>query len=103
MSTHPSSRPAPPAGEFPSATAGSPLSRRQFLTRAALAGGAAAVPLIVPASVLGRDGAVPPSEKIVLGGIGIGNRGSDDLRWMLPEKDVQFVAIAIRRRPAARP
>ena len=28
-----------------------------------------------------------------LGGLGVGNRGSDDLRWMLPEKDVQFVAI----------
>jgi hypothetical protein len=25
--------------------------------------------------------------------MGVGNRGSDDLRWMLPEKDVQFVAI----------
>lgn len=92
MSTHPSPRPAPPAGVSPFATLSSPLSRRQFLSRAALAGSAVAVPLIVPASVLGRDGAVPPSEKIVMGGIGIGNRGSDDLRWMLPEKDVIFVA-----------
>ncbi len=68
------------------------LNRRQFLRRAAIAGGAFTVPLIVPGRVLGLNGAVPPSEKIVMGGIGIGNRGSDDLRWMLPEPDVIFVA-----------
>jgi len=48
--------------------------------------------MIVPATVFGRDGRVAPSERIILGGIGIGNRGSHDLRWMLPESDVQFVA-----------
>src|ERR1035437_321925 len=68
-------------------------TRRQFLKRTALAGGALAAPCFIPASALGLNGAVPPSERIVLGGMGVGNRGSDDLRWMLPEKDVQFVAI----------
>ncbi len=72
----------------------SPVSRRGFLKRAAAAGGlAAAAPWIAPASAMGLDGAVPPSERIVAGGIGIRNRGGHDLRWMLPEKDVQFVAI----------
>jgi hypothetical protein len=66
------------------------LTRRAFLKRAAAA---AAVPYIVPATALGRDGKVAPSERIILGGMGVGNRGSHDLRWMLPEKDVQFVAI----------
>jgi hypothetical protein len=70
-----------------------PFTRRQVLKRAALAAGAVAVPCIIPSSALGLNGAVPPSERIVLGGMGVGNRGSDDLRWMLPEKDVQFVAI----------
>ena len=70
-----------------------PFTRRQFLKRAALAISAVAVPCIIPASALGLNGAVPPSERIVLGGMGVGNRGSDDLRWMLPERDVQFVAI----------
>jgi len=65
------------------------LSRRAFLGRTAAL---AAIPCIVPASVFARNGAVPPSERIVLGGIGIGNRGTHDLNWMLPEKDVQFVA-----------
>lgn len=66
------------------------LTRRTFLKRAAAA---AAVPYIVPASVFGRDGKVPPSERIILGGMGVGNRGRHDLNWMLPERDVQFVAI----------
>ncbi len=71
------------------------LTRRLFLRRTAAL---AAAPYIVPASVFGRDGKVPPSERIIMGGIGIGNRGSHDLNWMLPEKDVQFVAICDARK-----
>jgi len=63
------------------------------LRRTAAVGSVLAAPYIVPASVLGRNGATPPSEKIVVGGIGIGGRGTHDLKWMLPEKDVQFVAV----------
>ncbi len=74
------------------------LTRRAFLKRAAAL---ATVPYIVPASALGRDGKVPPSERIVLGGIGIGNRGSHDLRWMMPEKDVQFIAVCDPQRKRA--
>ncbi len=69
------------------------LTRRACLKATAAAGGAVLAPTIVPASALGRDGAVAPSERIVLGAIGIGSRGEHDLNWMLPEKDVQFVAI----------
>ncbi|HWH72581.1 MAG TPA: Gfo/Idh/MocA family oxidoreductase [Candidatus Sulfotelmatobacter sp.] len=76
----------------------SALSRRQFLQRAAVAAGAAAVPTLIPGSALGLNGAVPPSERIVLGGIGIGNRGSGVLNWMLPERDVQFVAVCDARK-----
>ena len=71
------------------------LTRRAFLKRSAVF---AAVPYIVPASALGLDGKVPPSERIVLGGMGVGRRGGNDLRWMLPEKDVQFVAICDARK-----
>jgi len=92
----------PPSGVNDSAAAGRPavggqasvLSRRQFLKRAAVAGTlAAAAPLVASPSALGLGGEVPPSERMVVGGIGIRNRGGHDLRWMLPEKDVQFVAI----------
>jgi hypothetical protein len=75
------------------AAGSSSLTRRRFLKRAAAAGGLVAVPYLVPGSALGADDAVPPSERIVLGGIGIGGRGSGDLRWMMGEKDVQFVAV----------
>ena len=52
------------------------------------------VPTIIPASALGRDGAVAPSERIIVGGIGIGRRGGYDLGCFLQQKDVQFVAVA---------
>jgi hypothetical protein len=70
------------------------FTRREFLKHTlAVAGGTAIGPTIIPASALGRGGAVPPSGRIVLGGIGLGGRGQSDLKWMLPEKDVQFVAV----------
>jgi hypothetical protein len=74
------------------------LTRRQLLKSAALAGTALAAPTIIPASALGLNGAVAPSERILLGGIGIGSRGTFDLNWMLPEPDVRFVAICDVRR-----
>ncbi len=69
-------------------------TRRKFLKRTAAL---AAVPYFVPAAALGHAGKVAPSERIVLGGIGIGNRGRHDLNWMLPESDVQFVAVCDAR------
>ncbi len=70
------------------------LNRRSFLKRtAAAATGAVALPYFIPASALGRDGAVAPSERIVMAGIGIGHRGSYVLGCFLPEPGVQFVAI----------
>lgn len=71
----------------------SPLTRRQFLKRGAAAAGAVAMPWIVPASALGRGGRVAPSERIVMGGIGLGGRGSYDLGVMVGQKDVQWVAV----------
>ena len=66
------------------------ISRRTFL---ATSSAAVAAPWFVPGSVLGKSGAVPASERIVLGAIGIGPRGRYVLGRMLDEADVQFVAI----------
>ena len=71
----------------------SPFSRRRFLKTAAGASALAAVPYFVPASALGKGGAVPPSERIIVGGIGIQNRGRHDLGWIMRSAEVQFVAI----------
>ena len=69
------------------------LNRRRFLKTAVQAGALLAAPQMVRGAVLGRDGGVAPSERIVLGGIGIGNRGTYDLGCFLEEPDVQFVAV----------
>ena len=69
------------------------LHRRQFLKTAAAASTAVMAPMIIPSSALGLDGAVPPSERITVGGIGIGNRGTYDLGCFLEQKDVQFLAV----------
>lgn len=66
------------------------VKRRNFLRAAAAV---AFAPTIVPSTALGRDGAVPPSERITLGGIGIGNRGAYDLGCFLEQPDVQFLAV----------
>jgi predicted dehydrogenase len=68
-------------------------TRREFLKRSIAVAGAVALPSIVPARALGRDGAVAPSQRIVLGAIGIRNRGTHVLDCFLTEPDVQFVAI----------
>ena len=69
------------------------LGRRAFLKRSIAAASLLGVPVFIPARALGREGAAAPSERIVLGGIGLGPRGQYDLSVMLPEKDVQFVAV----------
>ncbi len=79
---------------FQAGPANKKLPRRSFLKKTAgVAGAALAAPLFVPGSTLGLNGAVPPSDRIVIGGIGIGRRGGYDLSCFLPEKDVQFVAV----------
>jgi len=69
------------------------FSRRTFLEQAARAGAALAIPTLVPASVLGRDGTVSPSNRTVLGAIGIGGRGYGVLQSFIGNGDVQFVAV----------
>ncbi len=69
------------------------LTRRQLLKKAAGASSALLAPFVVPASVLGKNGEVAPSERIVLGGIGIGGRGQHVLGDLMANREVQFVAI----------
>jgi predicted dehydrogenase len=67
-------------------------SRRSFLKKSLLAGGAALAPMILPARVLGKGGGVAPSNRITLGCIGIGPRGNHVLGAMLGEPDLQVLA-----------
>ena len=67
-------------------------TRRTFLKTAAVAG--IGMPTIIPASALGSDGNVAPSNRITVGGIGLGPRGRKVLDGFFKHKDCQFVAIA---------
>src|SRR5580698_2397193 len=69
------------------------LDRRQFLKTSLAASTTFMAPTIIPASALGLDGAVAPSERIVVGGIGIGGRGTYDLGCFLEQADVRFAAV----------
>ncbi len=70
------------------------LPRRHFLQRTATA---LAAPLVIPASVLGRAGAVAPNSRIVFGGMGIGNRARAILPNFLGFREVQWLAVSDSR------
>ena len=66
-------------------------TRRQFLKVAATTSGAAlALPAIVPASVFGAGA---PSNRIVMGAVGVGSQGTGDMRGFLSKSEVQMVAV----------
>jgi len=70
------------------------MTRRQFIHSNLAAGlAAAAVPAIIPASALGKEGRVAPSNRIALGCIGLGPQGRGDMAGFLAQPDVQVVAI----------
>jgi len=70
------------------------ISRRQLLKRSTVAVTAAiAAPYFIPSSAPGRDGSVPPSERITMGAIGIGGMGTHDLKNFLEQDDVQVLAV----------
>jgi hypothetical protein len=85
-------------GRLASGPASTKPTRREFLKTAATAGAVLLAPIVVPASALGRGGAVAPSERMVMGAIGVGGRGGGDLGWMLQEADTQVVAVCDVRR-----
>ena len=67
------------------------ITRRQFLQHAATA---LAAPMIVPASALGLNGAVAPSNRIVFANIGIGNRARYVMPSFLAQTDLVFTAVS---------
>ena len=69
-------------------------NRRQWLKRAATgACGVISLPYGVASSALGRSGAVAPSNRIAVGCIGLGTRGTDHLRAFLAQSDARVVAV----------
>ena len=75
------------------------LGRRRFLKQAAGAvAGAVALPYVVPSAVLGKDGAVAPSERITMASVGVGGRGGGLLGGWLGLRDTQVLAVCDPKR-----
>ena len=68
------------------------VSRRRFLKTTVQVAAVAGAPQVVPGRALGFGG-VAPSERITLAGLGIGGRGTGDLRCFMSNPEVQVVAI----------
>jgi predicted dehydrogenase len=70
------------------------VNRRKFLkSTAAFSAGAMVLPHIIPASALGKGSAVAPSNKVVMGCIGVGGMGTGNMRGFLGLDDVKVVAV----------
>ncbi len=70
------------------------VTRRSFLKKATLTATAVGFPMIIPRHVLGGTGYTPPSEKVLLGMVGVGGQGRHNTNEFLKLKDAQIVAIA---------
>ena len=68
-------------------------TRRDFLKTTGLTTAAIGFPTIIPSTALGNADTPPPSERIVMGGIGLGNQGGGDFVNFFNNKDVQYVAV----------
>src|SRR3954454_2814631 len=78
--------------DTPKANSRPGVTRRDLLKASAAA--AMSIPYFIPASALGKAGRPAPSNRIVMGGIGIGNQGSGDQSSYLGHDQVQYVALA---------
>jgi len=67
------------------------MSRRRFVQTAGSS--FLAAPWIIPSVALGKDGVVPPSEKMTAGAIGVGGQGRGLLRHTLSQDDVKVLAV----------
>lgn len=69
-------------------------TRREFLQRAtAASAGALSFPYIVSASALGKEGNVAPSNRIVMGAVGVGGQGRGNMNRFMGFPEVQMVAV----------
>jgi predicted dehydrogenase len=73
--------------------ASSAISRSSFLRNTAVVAGAFAAPTIIPASALGADGTVAPSERIAMASIGVGGRGGGLFDGFRQRNDVAMIGV----------
>jgi hypothetical protein len=74
------------------------LQRREFLKVAGAA--AVTIPNVVTSSALGAGGRPPASERIVMGGLGMGGRGQGVLNEFMSYPETQVIAVCDVKREA---
>ncbi len=69
-------------------------SRRKFIKQGTIAAtGMLTIPTIIPASALGKNGFVAPSDRIVMGIIGAGNQAGNDVGNFLRDERIQIKTV----------
>jgi predicted dehydrogenase len=72
----------------------SEIGRRELLKKTTAAVAASiGFPYVFPSSVLGADGLTTPSNRIVVGCIGVGGKGTGDMRGFLQKPQVRVAAV----------
>ena len=68
------------------------IRRRDFIKTVSTVAAVSGFPAVVPASALGLNGSIAPSNRIVMGCIGVGGQGTFNMKAFLSEPDTQVVA-----------
>ena len=63
-------------------------TRRDFFKKSSVAAASLSIPYVITSQALGGPNRAPASDRIVMGGIGIGNMGSGDQGAFLGRGDV---------------
>lgn len=69
------------------------MKRREFVSNMLKGAAVVGFPTLIPASALGKDGFVAPSNGVTMASIGLGTQGTSNTRQFVGDKRVQLVAI----------
>jgi predicted dehydrogenase len=69
------------------------MYRRNFITSFLKGTTLFALPTVIPASVLGRNGLISPSNRIAMAVIGVGSMGKSNVRGFTGKKEVQMLSV----------
>ena len=74
-------------------TSAEEISRRSFIAKTLGTAAAVGFPYLVPSSALGKAGTIAPSNRLVIGSIGVGGMGTGHVHQLLGYPDVHLAAV----------